>query len=270
MRKLFQSTVALIVGLFYSLGEKLHVSATGYMARSGLMSHVSAADFQANRVTNANQSEIYRNRLYDYQLYPTAGSNQLVFFQQGQGGGITSAQGAIVGSAKTVHDTNMEIGGALPSGRSFLIDSIEVLFLAGSSAAANTYVPAAVSVFAAVAAAALTGAANDTNLFYQSGTLELNILSKNYLRETPVMAFPPKAHLDLSAALSTNSATVGEVGMSITKAVGRPYFIDPQISLQPAVNFDVKLLWPGLVPTGSGFNGRIGVLLDGWFMRASQ
>ncbi len=234
------------------------------------MADVTAADFMQNRVTNPNQSEIYRQRLYDYQLFPAAGITTLTFFQAAVGQGVTTALGATVGTPKTTADTNMELSGTLPSGKAYLVDSIEILYLPGSVSTANTYTPANMSVFAAVAAAAVVAAANDVNTFYQSGTLEFNVLSKNYLRETPLMAFPPKCHLDTSVGLATNSATTSEVAVSVSKAVGRPYFIDPRISIQPAVNFEVRLLWPGVVAAPSGFNGRVGVILDGYFMRASQ
>ncbi len=227
-------------------------------------------DFAANRVTNPMQSELIRNRLYDYQLYPAAGSTQISFFQQPSGAGITSALGAAVGTAKTLWDTNMELGGTLPSGKAFLIESIEVLYFPGSVSTANTYTPANMSLFAAVAAAALAGAANDILTFYQSGMLELNVLSKNYLRETPLLCFPPKSHFDLSAAIGSNSATTGSSILALAKAAGRPYYMEPKITLQPAVNFEVLLRWPAAVANPSGFIGRVGVILDGGFMRASQ
>lgn len=231
---------------------------------------ITAQNFQNSRVTNPGQSEIIRNRLYDYQLYPAAGSTQLLFFSAAVGQGITSAPGATVGSAKTLWDTNMQIAGALPSGQSFLIESIEVLFMPGSVSTANTYTPAAIGIFNATAAQARFGASDDVNLFYQSGMLELNILSKNYLRETPLGCFPPKAWLTVEGSTASNAAATSVVGTQVAKAVGRPYYIEPTITLQPAVNFEVKLSWPALVPTPSGFNGRVGMLLDGAFMRASQ
>lgn len=231
---------------------------------------VSITDFTSNRVTNPGQSEIVRQRLYDYQLYPAAGSQQLSFFQAPIGQGVTTALGATVGAAKSQWDTNMELGGQLPSGKSYLVESIEVLFLPGASAAANTYTTANLSQFAAVAALSLTAAIQDVQQFYSSGMLELNILSKNYLRETPLVAFPPKAHLDLSAAVATNSATTSEVAQNLAKASGRPYYIEPRVTLQPAVNFEVLLRWPALVPTISTFNARVGVILDGYMLRASQ
>ena len=230
----------------------------------------SGADFDAGRVTRSDLAEAFRNRLYDYQLYPTAGVAQMSFFAQAKGAGITTALGSVVGSAKTDHDTNLEIGNTLPSGKQFLIESIEVLFLPGSVATANTYTIAAIALFAGVAAAALAAQLNDVNSFYQSGLLELNILSKNYLREAPLLAFPPKAHLDLSAAIASNSATTGEVAAVFGKGAGRPYYLTPRLTLQPAINFEVLLKWPAPVATPSGFNARVGVLLDGFFGRASQ
>lgn len=231
---------------------------------------VSIADFTANRVTNPGQSEIIRQRLYDYQLYATAGTTSQLFFQSAIGQGVTSAIGATVGTPKTLWDTNMELGGQLPSGKSFLVESIEVLFTPGTVATANTYTQAGFVAFAAVAAATVANWVNDVNTFYQSGMLELNVLSKNYLRETPLIAFPPKAHLDLSSAVATNSATTAQVAQAFSRAGGRPYYLEPRVTLQPAVNFDVTLRWPAAVATPSGFNGRVGVILDGYQLRASQ
>ena len=227
-------------------------------------------DFNSRRVSNPDQSEVIRNRLYDYLLYPTAGQSQLTFFSQPVGQGITTAQGAPVGSGKTYFDTNIELANTLPSGKAYMVESIEVLFTPGAVATANTYTPAALSLFNTAAAAAVLAQLNDVNSIYQSGMLEFNILSKNYLRETPLMAFPPKAHLDVFAAVASNSATVGEVGIAFAKASGRPYYIQPNITLQPAMNFEVKITWPAPFATPSGFNARMGVILDGYVMRASQ
>jgi hypothetical protein len=231
---------------------------------------VSASDFAANRVTNPGQSEIIRQRLYDFQLMNGAGAQRIAFFQLSIGQGITTALGATVGSTKSIADTNLEIGGTLPSGRSYLCESIEVLYLPGSVSTANTYTPATIGGFIAVAAATTWGYSNDINTFYQSGVLELNILSKNYLRETPLMSFPPKASLDFSGAVTTNSATTAQLTAQVAKATGRPYYIEPRVTLQPAVNFEVALIWPAAVAAPSGFNGRVGVYLDGYMMRASQ
>ena len=230
----------------------------------------SGADFDAGRVTRSDVAEAFRQRLYDFQLYPFGGVSQMSFFAQAKGSGVTTALGSVVGSVKTDWDTNLEIGNTLPSGKQFLIESIEMLFLPGSVATASTYTPASISLFAGVASAALAAQANDLNTFLQSGLLELNILSKNYLRETPLIAFPPKAHIDLSAAVASNSATAGLAALVLAKGTGRPYYLTPRLTLQPAVNFEVLAKWPSPVPTSSGFNARVGIYLDGFFGRASQ
>ena len=231
---------------------------------------VTAADFSQNRVTNPAQSEIIRQRLYDFNLYPAAGAQRIAFFQLSVGQGITSALGGTVGTTKTIADTNMAVGGVLPSGQSFLCESIEVLYLPGSVSTANTYTPATIGGFIAVAAATTWAYSNDVNTFYQSGTLQLNVLNKTYLQETPLLSFPPKASLDFSGAVSTNSATTAQVTAQVAKATGRPYYIEPRITLAPAVNFEVALIWPTAVANPSGFNARVMVYLDGYMMRASQ
>jgi hypothetical protein len=227
-----------------------------------------AADFNARRVTNPGQSEVIRARLYDYQIYPAAGTTQLTFFQSPIGQGTTSAVGATVGTAKTFFDTNQELGGQLPSGKSFLIESVEIEFFPGATA--TGFIPAADAFVGVSASLAQVAQVNDVNLFYQAGLCELNILSKNYIRETPAIAFPPKAYLDLSAAVGVVSGSNNSQGLSMLKAGGRPYFVEPSIALQPAVNFEFTLKYPAAVALPSTFNGRVGVIFDGYLMRASQ
>lgn len=274
MKKFLATLAAVVLSAISVFAEKAHAAVFRHMAKSGLVLCAdgipSADDFVAYRVTNAGQSEVLRQRLYDFNLYPTAGLTQLSFFSQGPGQGITTALGSPVGSGKGFWDTNQEMPNTLPSGKSYMIESIEVLFLPGSVATANTYTPLNVAIFNTTAAQATIAGANDVNTFYQSGMLELNVLSKNYLRETPLASFPPKAMLDTSAGVASNAAATSINLIQVTKAVGRPYYLEPRITLQPAVNFEVKLSWPAVVATPSGFNGRVGVYLDGFLMRASQ
>lgn len=257
-----------------SIADKLHAALFGYMHNMGavacLMADPTDFGFDAGAVVNPGQSEVIRQRLYDYQLYATAGVGQLSFFQQPVGAGLTTALGGTVGQAKSYADTNMQLAGQLPSGMAFKVESIEVAFYPGSVATASTYTIAAVGQWAAVSAAALTNQVNDVNTFYQSGLLEFNILQKNYLRETPLQAFPPKTALDLFAAHASNSATTAQTSSLRAVAGGRPYYLDLPVTLKPAINFEVVLKWPGAVATPSGFNARVGVILDGLTMRASQ
>jgi hypothetical protein len=226
--------------------------------------------FEAGRVTNPDQSEVIRQRLYDFQLYPAAGQAQLQFFNFAIGQGITTALGAVVGSTKTQWDTNLQLGGQLPSGKQYLIQAIEVYFYPGSSAAANTFLPANPAFFNAAAAAALAAAVSDLNQFYQSGRLQLQILDKFVLDEAPLMAFPVQTAVAGDVSVSSNSATVGEVGVLLARCIGRPYVMNIPVTIQPAMNFSMNMIWPSAVPLPSTFNARVGVVLDGYFQRASQ
>lgn len=229
-----------------------------------------AAEFDAGRVTNANQSEVVKARYFDWNLYATAGLTVMNFFSTSIGQGLATALGSTAGTPKTKSDTNLVLPNQLPSGIEFLIDSVEVQFLPGSVSTANTYTPAAIAVFAAANAAAVCAAINDVNTILQSGVLTLTVLNKTYLVDGPLYAFPGKTYIDHTSALASTSATAGEIAAINARAVGRPWYVEPRITLQPAVNFGVKIEWPGVVATPSGFNGRLGVILDGFEMRASQ
>lgn len=226
--------------------------------------------FAQYRVTNPNFAEVIRQPLYDYLLMPGAGAQQLSFFQLPVGQGVTTALGATVGNPKTLSDTNMNLGGQLPSGFEFLVEAIQIEFYPGSVSTANTYTPATMTFFAAVAAATVGGQLNDANTFWQSGLLEFNVLGKNYTRGTPLIKFIPGASFDLSAAVASNSATTAEVGAGVLKPSGQPYDLLPPVSLQPSVNFEVVIRWPAVVAMPTGFNARVGVILDGWAKRAGQ
>lgn len=225
--------------------------------------------FNAWRVTNPDSSEVIRQTLYDFALYPQAGTNQISFFSNPAGQGVTTAVGAVVGQPKSQFDTNIPSSNQLPSGMEFLIETIEVAFEPGTSAVANTYSPAAIAALNAVANSALFQPNNDVNTFYESGMLVFQVLAKTYLQETPLKKFPPKVGIDISGAVSTTNAAATAV-LQVAKAVGRPYILDPQIALQSAVNFSVQLQYPAAVAMPSGFNGRVGVALDGYMKRASQ
>ena len=227
--------------------------------------------FDAGRVTNPAMSEAIRQSLYDFQIYPQAGSQFLSFFQSQIGQGLTSAPGAVAGTNKTAADTNMALSGQLSNGLVQLVESIEVMFYPGSVATANTYTLDNLTIFAAVSAVAPSAQIDDTNAFYRSGSLSFTVLAKKYVEEAPIGRFPPKAAIHVEGAVATNSATTSEVGWAAAYAGGQVRMLDPLgVTLQSTMNFNVTLTWPGLVAMPSGFNGRVGVILDGFQGRASQ
>lgn len=231
---------------------------------------VSRYNLMQNRVTRPGQNEIVRQSFYDFQIYPTAGVTSLSFFQQPKGAGQASYQGATAGTTKGIWDTNMDVQGMIPAGKIFRVESIEVPFFPGSVSTANTFVPANVIAFAAVAAQTVQGLVQDVYNFYHSGALQFFILSKSYLDEAPLGRFPPKTHYQTNVAIATNSATTSELAAAGAYMVGRHYKLDPEITLTSVQNFSVNLTWGAAVATPSGFNGRVGVILDGILERASQ
>lgn len=226
---------------------------------------MAASRYSVNRL----EAEGLRQTLYDFQLYPTAGATQFTFFSLQQGQGLSSHPGN-ANATKGIWDTNMEASAQLPSPKSFLVTSIEMLFFAGSVATANTYTPQPPNVFNAAAAAAVINQLQDVNLILQTGELQFFIGSKSYLDEAPLQRFPPKTYYMLDGALTSNSATVGLTAAISGKAGGRPYYLDPPIFLVPNQNFRVTLNYPVVQATPSGFNGRIGCVLDGYLYRNSQ
>jgi hypothetical protein len=241
-----------------------------FMSRNGLIAYAipTLTEVKNYSVTSRGLEGI-RQSLYDNQLYPTAGQNQLKFFTVPQGQGLATALGSVVGSAKTINDTNMDLAGQLPAGKGFCITSVEVPFYAGSVSTANTYTPAIPVIFNATAAAALEAQLTDVNSFYQSGSLQIYISSKVCLEESPLMRFPPKCCLEIQGAIAAAGTNAQPAGFGFVngKAKGRPYWVEPPIYFEPSVNFFVALNFAGAVATPSGFNARVGVILDGYLYR---
>lgn len=230
----------------------------------------SVADFQSRRVSNPETSQIIKQPLFDHLLYPAAGTQLLAFFQSAVGAGLTTALGATAGQTKTPQDTNMALGGQLASGVEFMIQSIELSFYPGSVSTTNTYTIDALTFFLAAASAVPTAQVDDVNVFYQGGLLELFILNAPFLVDAPLMKFPPAVSLGIDGAIASNSATTAEVGFAVANPRGPIYTLDPEISIQSAMNFAVNLRWPAAVALTSGFNARVGCTLSGYQLRASQ
>lgn len=230
---------------------------------------LTAADFDRYNVANANQAIVQAGSLYDSLLYPTAGTQILSFFQNGVGQGLTSAPGATVNTPKTYHDTNMDLGGQLPSGTRFLAQGLEFMIQAGTSAVANTFVPAQGSVYAAAIAAAVAMQAADVSVIARTGLIELDVLSRNQVREVGLYTFPPASDFSVEGALAVGAAA-GEAGALTATTKGNFYTFDTPIALNEGMNFTLKVSWPGLVATPSGFNARIIARLRGTWLRATQ
>jgi hypothetical protein len=89
------------------------------------------------------------------------------------------------------------------------------------------------------------------------------VLGKNYTRATPLIKFPPACKFDLDGYAASNSATTAALYSAVLVPQGDPYDLLPPVSLQSSVNFNVSLIWPAAVALPSGFNARVGVILEG-------
>lgn len=230
---------------------------------------LSPDDFARYRVTNPQQAAVYDQPLYDFNLYPLAGQQQINFFTTAQGAGVTSAIGAVVGSPKTIADTNMTVGNQLPSGKEFLCTAIEVQFFPGSSAAANTFLLRQQADFEAAAADAAVSRMNDIQTVYSTGVLIFTVLDRVIRVGTPLSEFPPANRIEGWAALATNAAATGVIQTANSYAGGVLCELATPVSIQAAVNFNVAISWPAAVALPSGFNGRLGVKLHGRMLTAT-
>jgi len=154
--------------------------------------------------------------------------------------------------------------GTLPSPIKFLVQSIEIFFFPGvlNVPVEDTAAPLVASQFI-----------NDVAVINQTGWLAFDVGSKNYLREAPLGVFPPKTHLQGNAAMAGEIAgtTASSFNMaSFATAGGRPYFIEPNVLLEPTQNFIVTLNWAAAKALPSSQAARIGVKLDGILYRLSQ
>lgn len=227
--------------------------------------------FRAHMVTQLGQIEVIRQSLYDTVLYPTAGMVNLRFFQNPIGQGLSASPGN-ANAVKSLTDTNMEAAGALPAPQGFWIQSIEVIVTPGAVNTANTFTERPFNYTGAGAAAATVQAgANDVKSIIASGALQLTIGEKPYLKEAPLFRFPSKARVEYDGAISTQAQVADVIiGKEWARSAGRPYILEPGLSLMTSQNFNVQLLWPVVVATPSGFNAKVQVVLDGWLFRGVQ
>ena len=156
-------------------------------------------------------------------------------------------------------DTNMEAAGSLPSPKSFLVESIEIVLFPGLSPST-------------IGAASANDFANDVYAFSKGGYVNFFIGSKSYLTEAPMGRMPPKNALHGWAAIAdTTSAGAAQARKtSYASCAGQPYFLSPPILLVPTQNFNVTLNFPTTLAMPSGQDARVGVIMNGILYRNSQ
>ena len=185
-------------------------------------------------VNLAGVQEAFWQPFWDLQTYAAAGQTLLTFFQNPTGAG-----------GRTYFDTNMQAAGSFPAMQNYIVTQLEIEFLPGATTAQAAYV-------------------TDQLAVQTSGYVELNIGSKNFLRDSPVGAFPPKHRLDVFAV---NDASAAPTVFRYAQNRGEIANITPMLipSLQ---NFNVTLNWAAAVPVSA--NGTIRVKMGGFLFRTAQ
>jgi hypothetical protein len=229
-------------------------------------------DFAANAVGINGKIELIWQPLYDWNVYPTAGIAALPFFTVPQGGRF-SAQPIAAAAAKTEADTNLTQPGMLPAPQSFWVDGLEMIVEPGGSATANLFAPANPTIVLAAQAAASNVIARDFTLIAGSGLVKFSIMQKTYYQESPISRFPQRSAVRADLSAATTSATAVSLTTTLPRVEGNGVRFAPGYGIATSSNFAVTVTWPALVPTtapGSGFNARIGCILNGWLFRAAQ
>ena len=201
----------------------------------------------AYSVNRPGSSEVVYQPLYDYQVYAAAGQTSLTFFQ------------TPIGGAKTIADTNMQVGGVLPAPQRFLLLAIEVAFFPGNNP----------GTFGAQAAA---NNINDVNAVAKSGHVQLFIGNKPYLDEAPIGVMPQSFRLAGISALAdqTTIAAASQSRIDYAVMAGPLYRLPTPLLIPTQQNFRITMDWPVAVALPSTVAGRIGVRMLGYLYRSSQ
>lgn len=237
----------------------------GVGANKGAVQFVQGAPNVANmsdvanfNVINWNDWEITTQSLYDSTSYLAAGQASLAFFQNPIGQGV-----GFGGGSKTLSDTNMQLAGQLPNGQMFIVTSVELNFQPTTPTVAAD-MPASIA-----AASTLPHLVNDAYIFWRSGNLVFNVLSKNYITEAPLMAFPPTDDLAGFAAVGSGT-TVDQTVINYANSSGPTYLLTPNnILITSNQNFKVTLAWPEGNQAITN-PARVFVKLNGMLLRLTQ
>ncbi len=202
--------------------------------------------YQNNRVNLSGTKEVIWEPLYDTVAYPSGGSSSITLFQN-----------QIGKNGKQLDETNMDLDGQLPSGKSFLLVGIQLAFYAGDlSASANNEL-------------IVNHVTADTRTFAENGHLIFRIGSKDYMRQAPLGKFPPCERLSGYTSLSMgldatpNKKTYAEYATPS----GREFSVNGLL-LEPNQNFSLELR--DLPPLLSGVDGKIVATLNGFIGRNAQ
>jgi hypothetical protein len=192
-------------------------------------------------------SELIAWPLYSYKAYPTAGSTQILFYDQNENN-ATNRRG----------DTNMVgQGGALPGNQMYVSVSVAVVVIPGADQVATAPTVTA------------TAGRDFYNVLRNLSWLEYKISQKEVLVEAPLTLFPMSFGMGTVLAGAPTVVDVVSLLQSGTPDNFAVFHLDPPIGLLPVRPFTVSLNWiTAQAVTASTKGHRIGILQKGWLIRA--
>jgi hypothetical protein len=208
-------------------------------------SFLAMPDFRSFAAELRGVNEIVRWPLYHYKAYATTGHAQLQFFDQTEGS-------ATLGRA----DTNMKSIGQLPGNEMQVAVSLRVVPIPAPADVAVTNTTPAVAF------------ADWYKVLTQTCWAEVIISDKEYVVAAPLTVLPAgfgpgTVHTASAVAASTQNVSHLNNGTPDNSSI---FKLDPPIGILPTRPFKVLLNWRTLQTITTA--GRIGVILDGWKLRA--
>jgi hypothetical protein len=222
---------------------------------------------QSHTVGVPGTQDVIWGPLYDAIAYPAAGINQLNFFTQPQGAGVSSAPGAGA-VTKSIYDTNMITNNQLSLGNEFYAIGSETLFFPGVNNSTSTTAAFGLEPGGAVALATAVG--EFWNDVYNVGNGGIKVLTvgtdRSYIKDGPLNLFPPATRLAGVAALASGDTSTSAAQISYAVWSGEPYTLVP-IYIQSTQQFTLNITFAALIPTPSGQPARIIERLRGYLIR---
>lgn len=196
------------------------------MARKGLITAIGNVPIPESLYNHRTQipgaAEVVDKNLWDTQTYLAAGSAALTFFQAGNA---------------SVAVTNMETGGQLAGGKSFLIRAIGV------------------QVWPVDAAAWATATLTDINTLIQRGVLRLFIGNKDY-SEWPLFLLSEGGGIAGSVTTGVAATDVAMIGNGVPDPRASYTLMRPLL-LENQINFRARIEWPAAPAVAADKNVRV-------------
>lgn len=223
---------------------------------------LSASQLQAHSVGTGDTDVVWWP-LFDSISYPSAGATQFAFYSNPIGQGTSSSPGAGA-VAKTIYDTNLQIGNQLTSGNEFFMIGSESNLMPGVS---NAALPLTVLPGRANVPTTIGAFANDIWSVGQGGIKTMTVgTDRKYFQDGPMAVFPPSQRLSGFSAIANTASTAAGEEVTYASWSGELYTMIP-VYIQANQNFTITVSFAALIPLPSGQIARLVDRMRGYLIR---